>query len=66
MARVPDVFDYDYAEEYGDGQEYETSCKYCGLSYLHWQQLNGKWRLFSGDGKLHSCLNKSSVKKDNE
>ena len=31
MAREPDVFDYDYAVKYGDGKEYETSCKYCNV-----------------------------------
>ena len=31
------------------------TCRCCGTSGLVWGEHNGKWRLFSGPGKLHEC-----------
>jgi hypothetical protein len=31
------------------------TCRCCGRGGLHWKQLRGKWRLFTGAGALHVC-----------
>ena len=36
-------------------KEKHISCRNCGKGELHWQQINGKWRLYSEKGELHSC-----------
>lgn len=39
-----------------------VSCKHCGKGKLHWQQLNGGWRLYSKAGELHSCYSQPEPK----
>lgn len=39
-----------------------VSCKHCGKGKLHWQQKDGRWRLYSKDGELHSCYSKPEPK----
>lgn len=33
----------------------KKTCQYCGKGDLKWGQHEGKWRLFSQVGKLHTC-----------
>ena len=35
------------------------SCRYCRVANLHWNLLNGKWRLFDTDGGTHRCVPKA-------
>jgi hypothetical protein len=30
------------------------TCRYCGATDLHWEQVNGQWRLFGATG-MHVC-----------
>lgn len=30
-------------------------CKFCRKSEFHWQKTERGWRLFTKEGKLHSC-----------
>lgn len=30
-------------------------CRCCGQADLHWEMLDGKWRLFSRSGSIHKC-----------
>lgn len=39
-----------------------VSCKHCGKGKLHWQQKDGRWRLYSKEGELHSCYSKPEPK----
>ena len=36
------------------GEPLGKTCKFCGTPYLHWHQVNGKWRLCK-KGKPHDC-----------
>ena len=55
---------------YGMRDEYEpkkkkpkhVSCRHCGKEKLHWQQKDGRWRLYSKAGELHSCYSKPEPK----
>lgn len=55
---------------YGMRDEYEpkkkkpkhVSCRHCGKGKLHWQQKDGRWRLYSKAGELHSCYSKPEPK----
>ena len=31
------------------------SCSICNTSNLHWQRVNGRWRLFTNSGREHIC-----------
>ena len=49
-----------YGQMDDGGGNYERSitykiCKYCGEECLHWERLNGNWRLFDENRKLHVC-----------
>lgn len=44
----------DYYHEKEDFRE-TPACKQCGLTPLHWKQVNGKWRLHEPSGKPHTC-----------
>ena len=49
----------DYFGDDWDGWEDDSlnpgkTCRYCNEDYLHWQQIEKKWRLFSDKG-LHIC-----------
>ena len=33
------------------------ACRYCGEKGLHWECAEGKWRLYTPQGDLHSCSN---------
>ena len=39
-----------------------VSCKHCGKGKLHWRQRDGRWRLYSKEGELHSCYSKPEPK----
>ena len=55
---------------YGMRDEYEpkkkkpkhVSCRHCGKEKLHWQQKDGRWRLYSKAGELHSCYSQPEPK----
>lgn len=38
------------------------TCKNCKQQGFHWQQQDGKWRLYSSSGELHSCYIKPESK----
>lgn len=38
-----------------DDEPLPVRCRYCRKSEFHWEQLGGKWRLFTENGHLHSC-----------
>jgi hypothetical protein len=59
----------DYINEYDPESDFllyeyggSKSCRCCGKINLHWQQYDGKWRLFESNGCLHNC--KSNPLKD--
>lgn len=58
--RVPDAFDREYEEEYGDQDESEVRCKHCGERDLFWEEARGphnrkRWVLVTGEGEIHKC-----------
>lgn len=60
MARTPDAFDAECAEEYGDRDENEVRCKACGARDLFWEEARGEhnrkcWVLVTGEGDVHRC-----------
>jgi len=30
-------------------------CKYCRTGGLHWEDVDGKWKLLHSNGKIHDC-----------
>jgi hypothetical protein len=34
------------------------SCNFCGLSGLHWETVNNKWKLYDINGNPHVCKSK--------
>lgn len=41
-----------------DSAEYlpiERACRYCGHEGLHWEQVDGRWRLFDDADVMHTC-----------
>lgn len=57
-------------EEHMDGEEwwgtvgrYNKICRCCKAANLRWGDLNGKWRLFGPDDKVHVCAVKPLVEK---
>lgn len=32
-----------------------VSCKYCNEDYLHWENIDGKWRLANEKCVIHKC-----------
>ena len=59
-----DIADY-FDEEYWELHHQEKSqghcnvpaktCRLCRETNLHWQKVDGKWRLFNKDDQLHQC-----------
>ena len=41
MGDMADLYD----EFYDDYDEWSKECKYCGERGLHWEKVEGKWRL---------------------
>lgn len=39
----------------GRGGNPLKSCKHCGQTGLAWKRIEGKWRLSSGSGEVHTC-----------
>ena len=33
----------------------EKMCRVCGTRRLHWGEVEHTWRLFTEDGRMHSC-----------
>lgn len=53
-----DMMDDFYWGRYENSEKYipsYKSCRYCGEFYLHWEKMDGKWRLFNNQSKLHKC-----------
>lgn len=68
MAREPDVFDYDYEDEHGEGDGFSEGgcrrawrppqprqCRQCGAGGLHWEQDEDGWYLAEVNGHVHQC-----------
>lgn len=71
---MSDCFDhasdfYEACMDWGYWGYYEPSirrsrtCKYCGLSGLHWGRKDNKWRLFNWKNELHVCISKEELYK---
>lgn len=58
------VYFYGMRDEYAPKKKKpkHVSCKHCGKGKLHWQQKDGRWRLYSKAGELHSCYSKPEPK----
>jgi hypothetical protein len=56
-----DFLEDEYFNDYGDDKAVYNDerthkvCKYCKTSNLHWEQHDGKWRLYDQSGTLHTC-----------
>jgi hypothetical protein len=49
-----DAFDFYDGDEYAD---MNIECKFCGVSGLFWDDMDGQWRLFeTKTGGLHCCV----------
>ncbi len=33
----------------------KVACRYCKSTKVHWEQKQGRWRLVTDSGALHSC-----------
>lgn len=53
------AFDEMYGEQEDDDgpPRYWKSCRCCKTGHLHWENLDGKWRLFDESRRLHECKN---------
>lgn len=53
MDRMSDPFtEWDECDEYGRDP---VDCNRCGETWLHWEEKEGKWRLFDAKGAPHIC-----------
>ena len=41
---------------------WSRDCKYCGKAGLHWETIDGRWKLFDSRNKPHTCDIKSEQK----
>ncbi len=47
---------YEDEREDDDGPaRFWKACRCCGAGLLHWENLDGKWRLFDESRRLHEC-----------
>lgn len=53
--RVPRLSKYDFYQEHK-----MITCKKCGIKNLHWGITTAGWRLYDGNGVMHSCAKKES------
>ena len=48
------TYDEGAGGEYTYGEPLGKTCKFCKMPYLHWREINGKWKLCK-KGVPHDC-----------
>jgi hypothetical protein len=43
----------------------DVTCKYCGTRFLEWEMVDGKWKLFDTENKLHTGKQCIEIQKEN-